>query len=171
MAHFSQQNAERTNFADGSFASLVFSRILLHETSRAAVPRIFAECHRLLRQGGVMFHSDAPQFDELDPYVASLRDWDITCNNEPFMDVCYELLLEDLYTAAGFDRAATFRAKAPSSPRSGHRHRSARDPLRRQHVSGRRNQTGVPGQQGAGAPDLLKCNGPALWKRGRQIIR
>jgi SAM-dependent methyltransferase len=111
--HFSQQNAERTDFADGSF-DIVFSRILLHETSRSALPRIFAECHRLLRKGGLMFHSDAPQFDELDPYVASLRDWDITCNNEPFMDTCYELPLEELYAAAGFARAETFRAKVPS---------------------------------------------------------
>src|SRR5262249_46772324 len=42
-AHFMQQNAERTSFEDGSF-DLVFSRILLHETSRKALPRIFAEC-------------------------------------------------------------------------------------------------------------------------------
>jgi ubiquinone/menaquinone biosynthesis C-methylase UbiE len=111
--HFSQQNAEHTNFADGSF-DIVFSRILLHETSRAAVPKIFAECHRLLRKGGLMFHSDAPQFNELDPYVASLRDWDITCNNEPFMDVCYDMPFEEMYAAAGFDPAACFRTRVPS---------------------------------------------------------
>lgn len=112
-AHFVQQNAEQTNFEDGSF-DLVFSRILLHETSRKALPRIFAECFRLLRKGGVMFHSDAPQYDELDPYVASLRDWDITCNNEPFMEVAYDLPLERMYAEAGFDAAACFRDRAPS---------------------------------------------------------
>jgi SAM-dependent methyltransferase len=111
--HFSQQNAEHTKFADGSF-DLVFSRILLHETSAEAVPRIFAECHRLLRPGGVMFHSDAPQFDELDPYAQSLRDWDATVNKEPFMDGYYAMPLEQAFVAAGFAADKTFRAKPVS---------------------------------------------------------
>ncbi len=110
---FMQQNAEETDFADGSF-DLVYSYILLHETSAKALPRIFKECHRLLRPGGVMLHGDAPQFDELDPYTASLRDWDITCNNEPFMDTCYDLKLEDMYREAGFAAGSTFRHYIPS---------------------------------------------------------
>ncbi len=113
-AHFSQQDAEATRFAAGSF-DLVFSRILMHETSHAAVPRIFAECRRLLAAGGLAFHSDAPQFDELDPYVASLRDWDTRCNNEPFMESWYDLRPEDALEAAGFDRQTMFRGWAPSA--------------------------------------------------------
>ena len=113
-AHFHQMNAEHTSFQDGHF-DLVVSRILLHETSRAALPNIFAECHRLLSPGGVMLHCDAPQFDEMDAYQASLRDWDATCNNEPFMSVVYDLPLEDMYGAAGFDRTRTFRDRAPSA--------------------------------------------------------
>lgn len=112
-AHFSQQDAEHTRFEAGSF-DLVFSRILMHETSHAAVPRIFAEGRRLLAPGGLCFHSDAPQFDELEPYVASLRDWDIRCNNEPFMDAWYDMPVERLFAAAGFDRATIFRGWAPS---------------------------------------------------------
>ena len=111
--HFHQQDAESTQFESGSF-DLVFTRILLHETSRAAVPRIFAECARLLKPGGLTFHSDAPQFNELDPYVASLRDWDIRCNNEPFMDGYYDMAVEELLTSAGFERDAMYRAFAPS---------------------------------------------------------
>ncbi len=111
--HFSQQDAESTRYESGSF-DLVFSRILLHETSHAAVPRILAECHRLLAKGGIVFHSDAPQFDELDPYVASLRDWDVRCNNEPFMAGYYQLPVEDLLERAGFARGPMFRAWAPS---------------------------------------------------------
>lgn len=110
---FSQRNAERTGYAAESF-DLVFSRILLHETCEAATRNIFAECHRLLRPGGIMFHSDAPQFDELDPYTQSLRDWDIRCNAEPFMDGYYAMTLEDEFVRAGFDREATFRRYAPS---------------------------------------------------------
>ena len=111
--HLHQQNAESTQFESASF-DLVFSRILLHETSRTAVPRIFAECGRLLSADGLTFHSDAPQFNELDPYVASLRDWDIRCNNEPFMDCYYDMEVEALLEAAGFARNSMYRAFAKS---------------------------------------------------------
>ncbi len=111
--HFHQQDAAATTFPDGSF-DLVFSRILMHETSAEAAPKIFAECHRLLRPGGVMFHSDAPQFNEMDPYTQSLRDWDSTVNNEPFMDGYYGMSLEDEWAAVGFGRDEMFRAFTPS---------------------------------------------------------
>lgn len=110
---FSQRMAERTGYEAESF-DLVFSRILLHETCEEATHAIFAECHRLLRPGGIMFHSDAPQFDELDPYTQSLRDWDIRCNAEPFMDGYYAMDLEAAFARAGFDRADMFRLYAPS---------------------------------------------------------
>ncbi len=110
---FSQRNAEDTSYEDGSF-DLVFSRILLHETCEAATRRIFAECHRLLRPGGIMFHSDAPQFDELDSYTQSLRDWDIRCNAEPFMDGYYAMALEEEFARAGFAPSGMFRLFAPS---------------------------------------------------------
>jgi ubiquinone/menaquinone biosynthesis C-methylase UbiE len=111
--HFHQQNAEQTRFPDGSF-DVVYSRILMHETSAEAAPRIFAECHRLLGPGGVMFHSDAPQFDELDTYAASLRDWDTRFNNEPFMEGYYALPLEAMFEQAGFARGDIFRTFTPS---------------------------------------------------------
>ena len=110
---FSQRNAEHTGYADESF-DLVFSRILLHETCEAATRAIFAECHRLLRPGGIMFHSDAPQFDELDPYDQSLRDWDINFNAEPFMDGYYAMNLEEEFGRAGFLREPC----SASSPRA-----------------------------------------------------
>ena len=110
---FSQRNAEHTGYAAGSF-DLVFSRILLHETCAEAARNIFAECHRLLVPGGVMFHSDAPQFDELDPYSQSLRHWDICFNAEPFMDGYYAMALEEEFTRAGFDPATMFRLRVPS---------------------------------------------------------
>lgn len=112
-ATFSQRSAEATGYPDGHF-DLVFSRILLHETGDGVVPAVFAECHRLLRPGGIMFHSDAPQFDQLDPYAQSLRDWDIRCNAEPYMDVYYAMPLAEMFVAAGFDPAATFELYAPS---------------------------------------------------------
>ena len=110
---FSQRNAEHTGYEPKSF-DLVFSRMLLHETCEQATRNIFAECYRLLRPGGIMFHSDAPQFDELDPYAQSLRDWDIRFNAEPFMNGYYAMKLEDEFERSGFDRAKTFRLRAPS---------------------------------------------------------
>ena len=46
--NFALMNAEETSFPDGHF-DLVVSHILLHETSGKAMPRIFAEAHRVLR--------------------------------------------------------------------------------------------------------------------------
>lgn len=101
--HFKQINAENMSFEDGTF-DLVVSRILLHETSAKALPLIIKECHRVLNPGGLMIHCDAPQFECLTPYQASLRDWDATCNNEPFMLTVYDMSLQDLYQECGFDR-------------------------------------------------------------------
>lgn len=79
--HFSQQNAERTDFDDESF-DLVVSHIMLHETSHKALPRIFAECKRLLKPGGVMLHLEIPRSTE--PFAAFMMDWESYNNNEPF---------------------------------------------------------------------------------------
>lgn len=99
--NFIQANAESLDFEDES-VDLVVSRILLHETSSSALPKIISECHRILKKGGLMLHCDAPQFDALTPYQASLRDWDATCNNEPFMLTVYAMSLRDLYMRCGF---------------------------------------------------------------------
>ena len=110
---FSQRNGEETGYEDGSF-DLILTRMLFHETCEEATRNMFAECHRLLRPGGIMFHSDAPQFDELDTYTQSLRDWDIRFNAEPYMDGYYAMALEDEFERAGFARDKSFRFFAPS---------------------------------------------------------
>jgi SAM-dependent methyltransferase len=110
---FSRRSAEHTGYADGSF-DLVFSRILLHETCEQATRAILAECHRLLRPGGIIFHCDAPQFDELDSYEQSLRDRDINSHAEPFMNGYHSTDLEQEFSRAGFAHQAMFRMSAPS---------------------------------------------------------
>ncbi|MDZ5648252.1 class I SAM-dependent methyltransferase [Nitrospirillum sp. BR 11828] len=83
--HFSQQNAERTRFEDGSF-DLITSSALLHETSAAAMRNIFAECHRLLRPGGVMAHVEVPpRHEHLGLWEQMRCDFESHYNNEPFM--------------------------------------------------------------------------------------
>ena len=114
--HFSQQDAENTSFPDGYF-DIVMSRIMLHEMSGKAVPAMLKECHRILKPGGLMFHSDAPMFDEMDAYQASLRHWDTLYNNEPFMATVYELPLEKMYADAGFANASCFRTYVDSELR------------------------------------------------------
>jgi ubiquinone/menaquinone biosynthesis C-methylase UbiE len=96
--HFSQQNAERTDFADESF-DLIVSHIMLHETSHAALPRIFAECKRLLRPGGLMLHLEIPRGS--DPYAAFMMDWESYNNNEPFSRQFRETDVVALVAAAG----------------------------------------------------------------------
>jgi ubiquinone/menaquinone biosynthesis C-methylase UbiE len=111
--NFLQANAEETPFQGNSF-DLVFSRILLHETSKKGLRKIILECYRLLKPGGLMIHCDAPQFDSITPYEASLRDWDATCNNEPFMTALYSMSLEKLYLECGFKSEDFIQQNLPS---------------------------------------------------------
>jgi len=112
--HFSQQNAEHTNFADGSF-DLIVSHILLHETSSAAVRNIMRECYRLLTPGGMMVHLEAPQYHGMEPYAAFMFDWDTYNNNEPFWGTMRELDLVALAATAGFAKEKTFQTFVPSA--------------------------------------------------------
>lgn len=82
--HFSQQSAEATRFADESF-DLVYSCVLVHETSDAALPRIMAEANRVLRPGGVMIHLEVPlRHETVGLWGRVLADFESLYNNEPF---------------------------------------------------------------------------------------
>ena len=78
---FSQQNAEHTDFDDGSF-DLVLSHITLHETSRSALPRILGECRRLLRKGGITLHLEIPRGRTA--MEKFMHNWEAYNNNETF---------------------------------------------------------------------------------------
>jgi len=112
--HFSQQNAEHTDFADGHF-DLIVSVILMHETANRALRNIFQECYRLLAPGGVMLHMDTPQYDMMtDPYDQTLGDWSTYYNAEPFWGTLHELDLTQLMVDAGFSRSRAIETTAPS---------------------------------------------------------
>lgn len=100
--HFSQQNAEHTDFEDESF-DLVVSHILLHETSARALRNIVRECHRLLKPGGVMLHVEVP-IRPKDPFDRFLARWDSLHNNEPFWGTLAETDLVAVAVEAGFRR-------------------------------------------------------------------
>jgi ubiquinone/menaquinone biosynthesis C-methylase UbiE len=99
--HFSQQNAEHTNFPDASF-DVVISTILAHETSTTAWQNILTECHRLLKPGGVMVHADLPQFADIDVYSQFLFGNETRYNNEPFWSTFRAMDLKAAMEAAGF---------------------------------------------------------------------
>jgi SAM-dependent methyltransferase len=114
---FSQQNAEHTDFADGSF-DLVVTNAMLHETALQAIHNIMGECHRVLRYGGVMVHAEQPQFEGMDLFKAFTHDWDSYNNNEPFWGTVHDLDLEGLAVEAGFLRAAVFQTFSPGAAAS-----------------------------------------------------
>jgi len=101
--HFKQANAESTDYEDGSF-DLVVSHILLHETSQKAMPKIFKECHRLLKPGGLMVHADLPPFENMDAYMQLILDNETWYNNEPFWTAMRNIDQIQLSENAGFNK-------------------------------------------------------------------
>lgn len=100
--HFSQQNAEATDFADARF-DLITSSVMLHETSARAMRTIFAECHRLLRPGGVMVHLEVPpRREHLGLWDQMRCDFESHYNNEPFMAAISRTDFADVAVGAGF---------------------------------------------------------------------
>jgi SAM-dependent methyltransferase len=117
--HFSQQNAERTDFADQSF-DLVVSHIVFHETSFKAVYNVFKESFRLLRKGGLALHLDVPvQNAKLDPFNAFMRDWSTHYNAEPFWGKLHDMDLHDPAIKAGFARERTIVDHTPPDGAAG----------------------------------------------------
>ena len=100
--HFSQQNAEKTDFEDASF-DLITSSAVLHETSGKALPNVFAECHRLLKPGGRMVHLEVPaRLEEMDTWGKIRGDYEIQYNYEPFWKGALTADYETLAKKTGF---------------------------------------------------------------------
>jgi SAM-dependent methyltransferase len=112
--HFSQQNAERTNFPDGHF-DLIVSHILVHETSHVAMRNIMREAHRLLSPGGVVIHAETPPYRDLDPFDAFMLDWDTRNNNEPYWGASHEIEPRQIAAESGFSGDKAFEGMQPSA--------------------------------------------------------
>ena len=112
--HFSQQNAEKTNFPDGHF-DLIVSHILVHETSHVAIRNIMREAHRLLAPGGVVVHAETPPYRDLDKFDAFMLDWDTRNNNEPYWGASHEIVPAEIARETGFDPANAFEGMQPSA--------------------------------------------------------
>ncbi|MDH3682306.1 MAG: class I SAM-dependent methyltransferase [Acidimicrobiia bacterium] len=102
--HYSQQNAEATDFADGHF-DLIVSHIVLHELSPAAIRNVLTESRRLLASGGLMIHSDFPGYAGVDPLTQSMIDWDTYNNHEPLWGPMRDMDLTAEAVTSGFDES------------------------------------------------------------------
>ncbi len=112
---FRQEDATHTSLPTGS-ADLVFSTMVLHETSHEALPKLLRESYRLLRGGGLCIHLEQPPYRGLSPFEQFMRDWDGRYNNEPFWSSLHESDLQQMMIKAGFDSELVFetRCVAPS---------------------------------------------------------
>lgn len=99
--HFSQQNAEQTDFPDNTF-DLVVSTILLHELPENAIQNVIAESYRILKPGGLVAHLDTPSYINLPLYISFLFDWDTLNNGEPYRTAFHNLDLLQIYRNTGF---------------------------------------------------------------------
>jgi 2-polyprenyl-3-methyl-5-hydroxy-6-metoxy-1,4-benzoquinol methylase len=79
---FVQANAAETGFEAESF-DLVVSTIMLHEMPQKVSKQVVAECHRLLKPGGVMVHNDMVGWPT-DPFQEFMAEWNAHHNNEVF---------------------------------------------------------------------------------------
>ncbi|MBU6378775.1 MAG: methyltransferase domain-containing protein [Gammaproteobacteria bacterium] len=112
---FVQADATATGLEESS-ADLVFTTMVLHETSRQALPKIFAEAHRLLRAGGLTIHLEQPPYRGIPAFEQFMRDWDGRYNNEPFWSALHESDLAALLAKAGFGAANVFETRCVAPP-------------------------------------------------------
>jgi ubiquinone/menaquinone biosynthesis C-methylase UbiE len=117
-AHFSQQNAEHTNFEDGFF-DIITSSFFLHEIPVASTQRVMSECMRLLAPGGVMIHMELPNEAAVSDYENFFWNWDTKNNNEPFYTRFRSQDFFALCAEAGFAADATFARTIPDFASSG----------------------------------------------------
>jgi ubiquinone/menaquinone biosynthesis C-methylase UbiE len=105
--HFSQQNAEATDFPDDHF-DLIVSSFFFHEIPVWATKKVLAECHRLLKPGGLMVHQELPAHDLVDAWENYFWNWDTRNNNEPAYTNWRNQDPLVLMEGAGFEAAASF---------------------------------------------------------------
>jgi ubiquinone/menaquinone biosynthesis C-methylase UbiE len=101
--HFSQQNAEKTNFPDNHF-DLISSSFFFHELSVPATKNVLRECYRILKPGGLMLHMELPPSALTDPYYNFYLDWDAFYNNEPHYEAFRNLDFPKTLVEAGFKK-------------------------------------------------------------------
>ena len=118
--NFAEMDAADTGFEDGSF-DLIVSIIMFHETTKAQVRDILAECWRLLKPGGLVLHLDVPYQPHRMPLFKQVTNhWQVRHNGEPFWTGFAELDMKEELIAAGFDEEAAFATYEAVGPAAYH---------------------------------------------------
>ena len=114
--HLRQMNAEQMSFPDRRF-DLVVSHIVGHETSPRALPRVLAECWRVLRPGGVAIHMDVPtQIARLPLADQVMNDWQVRHNGEHFWTGWAEADVRTIMLELGYPEENLFAEHVQRSP-------------------------------------------------------
>ena len=116
--HWHQMNGTSLQFADNS-VDLVWSAMVLHEMPMSDVAKVFAECHRVLKPGGLMIHMELPLNADVEPYEQFYLDWDAYYNKEPFYKALRDLDVKAAVTTAGFSEERFIRFIIPSQHNHG----------------------------------------------------
>lgn len=114
-----------SRFPDNHF-DWVQTTMFLHELSAKSMPKILAECRRVLKPGGLLLHVEQPQYGpDMPLYEQFIRDWDAYNNNEPFWSAMHGVDLKAVMEEAGFPmdhqfvtgvRAVPDKSLFPASP-------------------------------------------------------
>ncbi len=99
--HYHQRNAEESGFPDNHF-DIVTSSFFFHELSVKSTKKVLAECHRILKPGGLMLHMELPPSEVTDTYYNFYLDWDAFYNNEPHYEAFRALDFKKTIIEAGF---------------------------------------------------------------------
>ena len=111
--HYSQQNAELTDYPNGHF-DLIVSSFFFHEVRLPSTRKILAECYRLLAPGGIIAHMELPPESMVSDYENFFWNWDTANNNEPSYTVYRAQDPIALCAEAGFDPQTCFSKIIPN---------------------------------------------------------
>lgn len=100
---FVQGNAEDPPVGEDEEFDLITSLMVLHETSRPGMQKIFRASAAYLAPGGLTFHLEQPPYRDKPLLEQCLRDWDGRYNNESFWSAMHDTDLAAQLRAAGFE--------------------------------------------------------------------
>ena len=97
-------------------ADVVYTAIVLHETSLEGLRAIFRTARECTVDGGLTFHVEQPAYDGKPLFEQVLRDWDGQYNNESFWSELHQLDLKQEMVDAGFTEGSLFTGSVSAVP-------------------------------------------------------
>lgn len=113
--HFVQADIENLPNDIGT-ADVVYTAIVLHETSLDGLKAIFKTAARCTAPGGLTLHVEQPGYDGKPLFEQVLRDWDGRHNNESFWSELHQLDLHEEMQAVGFSNDQIFTGAVSAVP-------------------------------------------------------